>query len=58
MPAAQMPCNNADNIGERKTWNGRKVNSAPGKTAKHRARFGWPPVSNVAAVTKAKRETR
>jgi len=25
--------------------------------AKHRAKFGWPPVSDVAAVTKARRET-
>jgi len=25
---------------------------------KHRAKFGWPPVSDVAAVTKARRETR
>jgi len=25
---------------------------------KHRARFGWPPVSDVAAVTKQRRETR
>jgi len=28
------------------------------ETAKHRAKFGWPPVSDVAAVTKARRETR
>jgi len=27
-------------------------------TAKHRAMFGWPPVSDVAEVTKARRETR
>ena len=26
--------------------------------AKDRARFGWPPVSNIAAVTKPRRETR
>ena len=24
----------------------------------HRAKFGWPPVSDVAAVTKARRKTR
>ena len=28
------------------------------ETAKHRAKFGWPPVSDVAAVTKPRRETR
>jgi len=28
------------------------------ETAKHRAKFGWSPVSDVAAVTKPRRETR
>jgi len=28
------------------------------ETGKHRAKFGWPPVSDVAAVTKPRRETR
>ena len=28
------------------------------ETAKHRAKFGWPSVSDVAAVTKEGRETR
>jgi len=28
------------------------------ETAKHSAKFGWPPVSDVAAVTKARHETR
>ena len=28
------------------------------ETAKHRAKFGWPPVIDVAAVTKRIRETR
>jgi len=28
------------------------------ETAKYRARFGWPPVSDVAAVTKPRRENR
>jgi len=28
------------------------------ETDKHRATFGWPPVSDVAAVTKARRESR
>jgi len=26
--------------------------------AKHRARFGWPPMSDVAAVTKRRRQNR
>jgi len=28
------------------------------ETVKHRTKFGWPPVSGVGAVTKARRETR
>ena len=75
--AAQVPCSNAANIGERKTWDAkwfctwqnsvrgkspRKcINSLPAQeTAKYRdhARFSWPPVSEVAAVTKPRRETR
>jgi len=28
------------------------------ETAKHHAKFGWPPVNDVAAVTKPRRETR
>jgi len=28
------------------------------ETAKHRAKFGWPRVSDVAAATKRRRETR
>jgi len=28
------------------------------ETSKHRAKFGWPPLSDVAAVTKPRRETR
>ena len=28
------------------------------EVAKHRAKFGWPPVSHVAAVSKARRESR
>jgi len=27
------------------------------ETAKHRAKFGWPPVTDVAGVTKARRKT-
>jgi len=35
------------------------IYSVPGQeTAKRRAKFGWPPASDVAAVTKARRETR
>jgi len=34
------------------------THSVPGQeTVKHRAKFGWPPVSDVAAVTKPTRET-
>jgi len=33
-------------------------NVAAQKTAKHPEKFGWPAVSDVAAVTKARRETR
>jgi len=35
------------------------IDSVPAQeTAKHRAKFGWPPVNDVAAVTKPRRETR
>jgi len=73
-PAAGVPCGNAANVGELKTWT--IVNFAPGKIpsggkrtqkcvysvaaqemAKHRAKFGWPLVSDVAAVTLPRRET-
>jgi len=74
-PAAGVPCGNAANIRERKTWmqsefctwqnsvmgqSPRKsVYSAPAQeTAKHRAKFGWLPLNDVAAVTKPRRETR
>jgi len=73
-PAAGVPCSNAANIRERKTWTQSKFctgqNSVRGKnpqkcihhvpareTAKHRAKFGWPPLSDVAAVTKPRHET-
>jgi len=73
--AAQVPCSNAANIGERKTWTQSEFcswkNSVRGKspqkcihsvpaqeTAKHCAKFGWPPVSDVAAVTNPRCETR
>ena len=71
-PAAGVPCSNAASIGERKTWTqsefctwqnsirgakALKMYSVPAqKTTKHRAKFSWPPVSDVAAVTKPRRE--
>ena len=74
--AARVLCNNAANIGERKTWT-QKVNIAAGKNsvrgeqppkctygvtaqemAKDCAKFCWPPVSDVGAVTKPTREIR
>jgi len=72
-PAAGLPCSNAANTAERKTWTYSEYctgqNSDRGKSprkciysvpahemAKHRANFGWPPVSDVAAVTKARCE--
>jgi len=73
--AVGVPCTNAANMGEHKTWT--KVNIAPGKIlsggknpwkciysvsvqemAKHRAKLGWPPLNDVAAVTKARHEIR
>jgi len=73
-PAAGVLCSNAANICECKTWMQSEFctgqNSVMGarapknvyrysvpaqETAKHR---GWPPVNNVAAVKKARRETR
>jgi len=72
-----VPCSNAANIGERKTWTQSEfctrqnsvrrqeprkciysVPAVPAQgTAKHRATFGWPPVSDVGAVTTPRRET-
>jgi len=62
---------NAANIGERKTdackvnfvlgkipLRGNKYSVPAQKTAKHRAKFGWLPLSDVAEVTKPRRETR
>jgi len=74
-PLLGVPCSNAANIGERKTWTQSEFctwqNSVRGQqppkciysvpaqqTAKHRAKFGWPPLSDVGAVTKPRRETR
>jgi len=37
----------------------KSIHSVPAQeTAKHRAKFGWPPMSDIAVVTKARRETR
>ena len=73
---ARVPCSNAANIGERKTWTQSNFlctlqNSVRGQkptkciycvpaqeTARHRAKFGLPPLSDVGAVTKRRRETR
>ena len=73
--AVSVPCSNAANIGDRKTWTQSEFctwqNSVRGarsprkcicsvpaqETAKHRAKFGWPPLSDVGAVTKPRRET-
>ena len=74
-PTTRVPCSNAANIGERKTWTQREFctrrNFVRGKsrrkciysvaaqqTAKHRVKFGWPLVSDIAAVTKPRLETR
>jgi len=77
-PTARMPCSNAANIGECKTWTQSEIctwqNCVPGKIplrgkspqksvlaqemAKHRAKFGWPPLSDGAAVRKSRRKTR
>jgi len=72
-PTARVLCSNAANIGEHNTWTkvnfepvrislgatAPKMYSVPAQnTAKHRAKFGWPPVSDVGAVTKQRRETR
>jgi len=74
-PTARVPCSNAANIGEHKTWTQSELctwqNSVRGedppkciysvpaqKTAKHRAKFGLPPLSDVGAVTKPRREIR
>jgi len=75
-PTALVPCSNAANIGECKTWRTKSkfstwqnsvtgqqspkcINSLPAQeTAKHRAKFGWLPMSDVAAVMKPRSESR
>jgi len=71
-PTAWVPCSNAASIGEHKTWMQSEFctwqNSvqSPRKciysvqaqeTAKHRAKFSWPPLSDVGAVMTARCET-
>jgi len=71
--AAAVPCSNAGNIGERKRKVNIAVGKIPlehnspqqciyslpaQETAKYRAKFRWHPVSDVAAVTKPRRESR
>jgi len=72
--AARVPCSNAANIGERKTWMQSEFcswqNSVRGQeppkfictvpaqeTAKHPAKFCWPPLSDVGAVMKRRLES-
>ena len=72
-PTDGVPCSNTANIAKRKTWTQSEFctlqNSVRGQeppkvyivpaqeTAKHPAKFGWPPLSDVGAVTKWRRET-
>jgi len=73
-PDVGVPCSDAANIGERRTWTQSELrirqNSVRGnspqkyiysvaaqETAKHGTKFGWPPVNDVAAVMKPRRET-
>ena len=60
---AGLPCSNADNIRERKTWMQsefclqKRICSVPAQeTTKDCAKFGWPPLSDLTAVTKPRRE--
>ena len=70
---ARVPCSNAVNIGERKTWTQSEfctwqnplkeksphLYSIPAEeTAEHCAKFDWSPLSVVGAVTKTTREIR
>jgi len=69
MPTAGVPCSDAAKTWTQSEFCTRQNSvrvksprkctySVPAQeTAKHRAKFGWPPVSDVAAVTKARRET-
>jgi len=54
-PAVRLPCSNAPLGG---SYARKCVYSVPGhETVKHRAKFGCPPVSDVAAVITTRRET-
>jgi len=69
---AGVSCSDAANIGPRKTWDVKwilrlaKFHSprkcifgvAAQETVKHRAKFCWSPMSDVAAATKPRRESR
>ena len=73
-PTARVPCSNADNIRERKTWTQSEFCTwqklrygarAPEMhivtvqdTGEHPAKLAWPPLCDVGAVTKPGRETR
>ena len=73
-PAAGVPCSNAANenarVGRKVNFASGKIPtvgnslrkctySLPAQQmAKHRAKFGWPPLRDIAAVMKARRETR
>jgi len=61
-PPAGVPCSNAANIGERKTWTKwekpTKYIVPAQQTIKDSAKFGWPPVRDVAAVNEAKTRNR
>jgi len=73
-PAAGVPCSNAANVERKTWTVGRKVNFARGeipsgsksppymayqpRDGQTSCKCGWPPVNDVAAVTKPRRETR
>jgi len=73
-PTTRVPCSNAANIGERKTWTQSEFctwqNSIMGQEPQKNVyivyqprrwpnimQFGWLPLSDIAAVTKPRRET-
>jgi len=66
--ATRVPCSNAANMGKRKTctqrecctWQNSVTGQEPPKmyeTARHCAKFGWLQLSDVAAVTKPRRNS-
>ena len=76
MPTTRVPCSNAPNMGERKTWTQSEFctwqNSVTGeeplkiyifggsypRRRSNIVQSGWLPLSDVATVTKPRRETR